>query len=73
MMLTTTLGRSIEADGQVIGGRAILRLREVSYFQAPSATLSAHPELEVYADGEYICDTPVEISVVPRGLKVISP
>ena len=52
---------------------AHLRLREVSYFQAPSATLSTHPELELYADGEYICDTPVEISVVPRGLKVISP
>ena len=52
---------------------AHLRLREVSYFQAASAALDAHPRLELYADGEYICDTPVEISIVPRGLKVISP
>jgi len=52
---------------------AHLRLREVSYFQAPSATLDTHPRLELYADGEYICDTPVEISVLPHALKVISP
>lgn len=52
---------------------AHLRLREVSYFQAPSATLDARPRLELYADGEYICHTPVEISVVPQALKVISP
>jgi len=52
---------------------AHLRLREVSYFQAPVATLDAHPRLELYADGEYICDTPVELSIVPRALKVISP
>ena len=30
MTLTTLAGRIIEAEGQVIGGRAILRLREVS-------------------------------------------
>lgn len=52
---------------------AHLRLREVSYFQASSVTLDAHPQLEIYADGEYICDTPAEIGIVPRALKVISP
>ncbi|PYP90735.1 MAG: hypothetical protein DMG65_10590 [Candidatus Angelobacter sp. Gp1-AA117] len=52
---------------------AHLRLREVSYFQAPSARLDTRPRLELYADGEYICDTPVEISVAPGALKVISP
>ena len=40
MTLTTLAGRVIEAEGQVIGGRAILRLREVSGIKYELAELA---------------------------------
>jgi diacylglycerol kinase family enzyme len=33
--------------------------------------IEAARELELYADGEYACPTPVEISLLPRALRVI--
>lgn len=50
-----------------------LRLRQVEYFQAPQVRIEAARELELYADGDYACRTPVEISVLPRALRVIVP
>jgi len=29
--------------------------------------------MDVYADGEYVCRTPIEVSVQPAALKVIVP
>jgi diacylglycerol kinase family enzyme len=29
--------------------------------------------IDVYADGEYVCQTPVQVSVVPHALSVIAP
>lgn len=49
------------------------RLKEVDYFQARTVRIEADQALELYADGELVCDTPVEISLVPRGLRVIVP
>ena len=39
--MTTLDGRTVEADGQVIGGRAILRLRELSGVKHELAELDA--------------------------------
>jgi len=50
-----------------------LRLREVEYFQAQQATVDAARPLEVYADGDYVCRTPVAIRVIPKALRVIVP
>jgi diacylglycerol kinase (ATP) len=50
-----------------------LRLREVEYFQAQQVTIGAARPLEVYADGDYICRTPVAIRVIPKALRVIVP
>jgi len=50
-----------------------VRSPKVEYVQSASARIeTAHP-LEVYADGEYICQTPVEFSVARRALRVIVP
>ncbi|MGH9497756.1 MAG: diacylglycerol/lipid kinase family protein [Terriglobales bacterium] len=50
-----------------------LRVREFEYHQTPQLKIeTAHP-LDVYADGEYVCHTPVEVSVAPRVLAVITP
>ncbi|HKD13162.1 MAG TPA: diacylglycerol kinase family protein [Candidatus Angelobacter sp.] len=49
------------------------RLKEVEYFQASKVRIETNPALELYADGEPACRTPVEISLIPRGLQVIVP
>jgi diacylglycerol kinase (ATP) len=52
---------------------AHLSLKQVEYFQAQQVRIEAARELELYADGEYACRTPVEISLLPRALRVIVP
>ena len=52
---------------------AHLSLKQVEYFQAQQVRIEAARELELYADGEFVCRTPVEISLVPRALRVIVP
>ncbi len=45
--LTTLAGRSIEAEGQVVGGRAILRLREVSGLKYELAELRQRHQMQL--------------------------
>jgi diacylglycerol kinase (ATP) len=49
-----------------------LRFPEVSYEQAESVRVTSPEPLAIYADGEYVCMTPAEISVVSRALQVIA-
>jgi diacylglycerol kinase (ATP) len=49
-----------------------LRVREVEYFQAARARVETEHPLDVYADGEYVCQTPVEIGIQPAALRVIA-
>jgi len=49
-----------------------IAMKEVEYFQASRVRIATHPTTEVFADGEYICTTPVEIGVRRNGLRVIS-
>ncbi|MGO9167009.1 MAG: diacylglycerol/lipid kinase family protein [Candidatus Sulfotelmatobacter sp.] len=48
-----------------------LRIREVHYFQAARLRVETEAPLDIYADGEYVCRTPVEISAEPASLRVI--
>jgi diacylglycerol kinase (ATP) len=50
-----------------------LRLPEVTYFRARQVFLESAEPLAIYADGEYLCHTPAEISAAPRALRVIVP
>ena len=50
-----------------------LRLKEVEYFQATQLRIDAQHRLDVYADGECAGQTPVEIGLIRRGLRVIVP
>jgi diacylglycerol kinase (ATP) len=52
---------------------AHLRLKQVEYFQANQIRIDPERELDVYADGEFACRTPVEIKIIPRALRVIMP
>ena len=50
-----------------------LDFREVEYAQAPAVKIETEHPLDVYADGEYAGQTPVEFGVAPKVLKVIVP
>jgi YegS/Rv2252/BmrU family lipid kinase len=50
-----------------------LGIKEVSYFTAARVQVETEHPLDVYADGEFVCQTPVEIGVRPAVLKVIVP
>jgi diacylglycerol kinase (ATP) len=45
----------------------------VEYFRAARLRVETEVPLAVYADGEYVCRTPVEVSVQSKGLRVIVP
>ncbi len=48
-----------------------LRLPEVQYSRAEQVVVQTDPPQEIYADGEFVCETPVEISVAAKVLRVI--
>jgi diacylglycerol kinase (ATP) len=50
-----------------------LSLKEVDYFHAKKLRLETQNPVDIYADGEYVCQTPVEIGVEPAALTVIVP
>jgi diacylglycerol kinase family enzyme len=44
----------------------------VEYFQDSRLRVETEHPLDVYADGEYVCQTPVEIAVECAALKVVT-
>jgi diacylglycerol kinase (ATP) len=48
-------------------------LKEVQYFLTKTIRIESSPPLDFYADGEFACRTPVEISLLPQALDVIVP
>ena len=50
-----------------------LNIREVEYFHVARGTIETEHPLDVYADGEYVCRTPVEVGIRPAALRVIVP
>jgi diacylglycerol kinase (ATP) len=52
---------------------AHVSLREVEYLTTNHFRLETERPMEIYADGEHVCDTPVEVRVEPLSLRVIIP
>jgi diacylglycerol kinase (ATP) len=50
-----------------------LGFEEVEYAQTPSVKVETEHPFDVYADGEFVCQTPVEFGVAQNALKVIVP
>jgi diacylglycerol kinase (ATP) len=50
-----------------------LAIREVEYFSTERVCVETDRSLEVYADGEYVCPTPFEVSVAHQALRVVLP
>jgi diacylglycerol kinase family enzyme len=49
-----------------------LGIRDVEYFQAARVRVETGEALDVYADGENVCQTPIEVSIEPTALKVVT-
>jgi diacylglycerol kinase (ATP) len=49
-----------------------LKIREVQYFHGTRFRVETERPLDVYADGEFVCRTPVEVGVQPAALSVIT-
>jgi diacylglycerol kinase (ATP) len=49
-----------------------LSMREVHYVQTACARVETNEPLDVYADGEYVCQTPVEISIARDALQIVT-
>ena len=52
---------------------AHLSIKEVEYFRVGRVRVETEHPLDVYADGEYVGHTPVEISVEGAALRVVVP
>jgi diacylglycerol kinase (ATP) len=50
-----------------------LSIEQVEYFQAARVRVETEYPLDVYADGEFVCRTPVEVGVERAALKVVIP
>jgi diacylglycerol kinase (ATP) len=50
-----------------------LSISEVNYFQSDRLKIETEQPSDVYADGEYICRTPIEVTIEPRALSVVVP
>jgi len=46
-------------------------MEEVEYLQTRRLRIETEKPLDVYADGEYVCKTPIEVGIVPNALRVI--
>ena len=49
-----------------------LWIRQVEYSQAERVCVETDTPFEIYADGEYVCETPVEIGIAHHALRVIT-
>ena len=49
-----------------------LKIRGVEYFQTGRARIETEHPLAVYADGEYVCQTPVEVAIQSSAMRVIT-
>jgi diacylglycerol kinase family enzyme len=56
----------------VFNGRHI-GMKEVEYWKATRVRIQTDPVMDLYADGEYVCPTPVELAVQRDALQVIVP
>jgi diacylglycerol kinase (ATP) len=48
-----------------------LGIHDVEYFQTERLRLETETPRPVYADGEYVCQTPVEIGIAPSAMRVV--
>ena len=68
----TSLPRLLALMPKVFSGKHT-NAKEVEYFQCERMRIVTESPMDVYADGEYICPTPITVTLAPRALKVLRP
>ncbi len=68
----TSKARLLRLFPTVFSGKH-LGIKEVEYFQTERVQVESETPLDVYADGEFICQTPIEVTGAPRAIRVILP
>jgi diacylglycerol kinase family enzyme len=48
-----------------------LGFSEVEYSQTPAVRIETEFPVDVYADGEFVCQTPAEFAIAPKTLRVL--
>ena len=48
-----------------------LKMQGVDYFRATRVQVEVERGANVFADGEYVCPTPIEVGIAPKALKVV--
>ena len=49
-----------------------LQLKEVTSFSSERLRIESNPPTWVFADGEPMCQTPIDVHVIPRALRLLS-
>ncbi len=57
----------------VVFGGGHIGMKEVEYWKAARVRLQTDPVTELFADGEYICPTPVELGIRREALRIVVP
>jgi diacylglycerol kinase (ATP) len=68
----TSLPRLLTLMPKVFAGKHT-ESKEVDYFQTEMLRIVTESPMDVYADGEYVCATPITVTMAPRALKVLRP
>jgi diacylglycerol kinase (ATP) len=66
------IGRVLRHFHRIYSGTHVL-VPKVRYFRTRQVFLESDKAIPIFADGEYLCQTPAEISASPRALRVIVP
>ena len=46
---------------------------KVDYSKSERVRIETNPPIDIYADGEFVCETPAEISIAASALQLIKP
>ena len=57
----------------VVFGGGHIGMKEVEYWKATRVRIQTDPVTELFADGEYICPTPVELGIRREALRIVVP
>ena len=71
IVAAVSLLRLLRLFPSVYAGRH-LGVREVEYFQAERVRVETEEPQDVYADGEFVCRTPIEVSVERGALNAVT-
>jgi diacylglycerol kinase (ATP) len=65
-------GRVLRHIHKIYSGKHLL-VPEVRYLRTSQVFLESDEAIPIYADGEYLCQSPAEVAVAPKALRVIVP